>query len=708
MKPLDQKTQQFIEHLWRGGSWGYFWTLNRATSEKRTHWTLTEDVSTMPHGKTDVYFGVNPTNQQKDQYHRALISDVSAVNCLFAEFDGPDFDGKDAALDHVRSLRPLPSVVIDSGGGFHCYWLLRDTFIIEDDAQRAYIRDVLYRWVAFVGGDVVKDLARVLRVPGTHNYKSDYGPQPPPVNFVFVDMTHVFTLAELVQMLPLPEEPKKRTATTTVDIDDSELLRKIRDSKQAAKFVTLYDRGDFQGYKSNSEADAALCAILIGWTGGDTQRTDRLFRQSALFRPERWDSPRTDGTYGSITLDFALKKATWFYEPRNQITAPVFEEGPLDYLESPPEDDAGFFTVPEVETATTEVAGWRWLTMEDAYSERPPREYIIEKLLSRPSLTMPYGSPGGLKTMLVMDMAMSVLSGQPFLEALPGIEKVSPFDTTPTPVMWIDVDNGERRSLDRMKALGKARNIPEDAPFYFVSFPTPPFIARKEDSTDFIIENVIAGNVGLVVFDNLGSISGGADENSSEMVNVMSGLRRIAERGNCAVVVIHHRNKGNGVTTRKGNALRGHSSIEGALDLALLIQREEGEDAITIESTKTRDIPVWPFEAMWTYEQDASGELVSGRFWGLGRPETDAANRPAKDRAYEIIMIDIGASETLSQSAIVAKCKAAKIGRNAVLTALAQLERDHLMIAERGERNAKLYKLTGLGIEKQREIMYNA
>jgi hypothetical protein len=190
------------------------------------------------------------------------------------------------------------------------------------------------------------------------------------------------------------------------------------------------------------------------------------------------------------------------------------------------------------------------------------------------------------------------------------------------------------------------------------------------------------------------------------MVEVMSGLRQIAERANCAVVVIHHRNKGNAIgNTRKGNSLRGHSSIEGALDLALLIDREEGEDVITIESTKTRDIPVWPFEAMWTYQQDDRGELIGGRFYGLGRPEKDSENRPASERAYEYIIMELDG--LVSQTDIVAKCKGAKIGRNTALTVIERLEREKLVEVSRGDRNAKIYQLSPVGRIRQREILYN-
>jgi len=710
MLQLDVQTKQLLTHLWRGGKWGYFWTLDRATSRKTTHWLPAEKAASAPNGaKLDTYFGVNPTLESKKAHERALISDICAVNCLFAEFDGKDYPSKDDALRYVESLQPEPSVIIDSGGGYHLYWLLRDTFEIRNEQERQYIRDVLARWVEFVKGDVVKDLARVLRVPGTHNYKPDYGPKAPLVEFVAFDPARQYDLATLVTLLPPSEEKAVASKPTALlSLSDGELVAKIKNSKQGAKFGSLFERGEISAYKSHSEADAALAQILIGWTQGDTQQADRLFRQSALYRPEKWDSQRSGTTYGAMTLGFALSNATWFYEPQPPAPSgvvPLPEEPPWEYPEAAPPPGKGF--TPQTEQPQVETAGWRWLTLVDAYAERPEREYVVEKLLPLPSLTAIYGAPGGLKTMLVMDMAMAILAGEPFLDPMPGMEKVSPFSTTPYPVMWVDVDNGERRSLDRMKALAQARHLPDDAPFYFVSFPSPPFIASKLASVDFIIDNALAGGVKLVVFDNLGTISGGADENSAQMVEVMSGLRQIAERANCAVVVIHHRNKGSAIggNTRKGNALRGHSSIEGALDLALLVDREEGEDVVTIESTKTRDIPVWPFEAMWTYEQDGKGELIAGRFWGLGRPETDSESRSASDRAYEYIVMEL--DSLMSQTDIIAKCKGAKIGRNTVLTVIEQLEREKVVEVTRGDRNAKMYQLSAVGRIKQREILYN-
>src|SRR5215218_6627247 len=71
---------------------------------------------------------------------------------------------------------------------------------------------------------------------------------------------------------------------------------------------------DTSDYASGSEADLALCSRLAFWTSGDSDRIDKLFRQSGLYRP-KWDERHYgDGrTYGQATIEKALEGATEFY-----------------------------------------------------------------------------------------------------------------------------------------------------------------------------------------------------------------------------------------------------------------------------------------------------------------------------------------------------------------------------------------------------------
>lgn len=98
-----------------------------------------------------------------------------------------------------------------------------------------------------------------------------------------------------------------------VDLDDLELINRAKRSKQGAAFAALM-AGDITGYKSQSEADIALCNMLAFWTNRDAARMDRIFRTSGLMR-EKWDRRQSGSTYGAITVQSAIDTAQQGYEP---------------------------------------------------------------------------------------------------------------------------------------------------------------------------------------------------------------------------------------------------------------------------------------------------------------------------------------------------------------------------------------------------------
>lgn len=207
---IDDQLMQFLNHLHRGGAFGYWWT----DTGKRSIWWTRGAPLPLPKGQLNLYFGVHPTGaipkhieksgdragQVKPQRAtRAEIGDVVAINCLFSEFDAKRFgDDKRAALTHIHGLTLPPSVIVDSGGGYHAYWLLHSPWFLKDSAEREKARELQYAWVTLTGGDDgAKDLARVLRVPGTRNHKPEYGPNFPTVCFVHYGEEELYTLEDV-------------------------------------------------------------------------------------------------------------------------------------------------------------------------------------------------------------------------------------------------------------------------------------------------------------------------------------------------------------------------------------------------------------------------------------------------------------------------------------------------------------------------------
>ena len=183
---------KLLAHLSRAGSFGYWWT----ATDTRSYWWHTNTPAPLPNVRDNIYFGVHPTTQNRGIKHRSTIETIAAINCVFAEFDAKDFQGdKQQVLKHILHLDVQPTIIIDSGGGYHCYWLLDVPFLLDSDSARERAKALQRAWVKKVGGDdAAKDLARVLRVPGTLNLKYD---PPRPVKFLFSDFERLYQLDDL-------------------------------------------------------------------------------------------------------------------------------------------------------------------------------------------------------------------------------------------------------------------------------------------------------------------------------------------------------------------------------------------------------------------------------------------------------------------------------------------------------------------------------
>ena len=282
---------RLIHHCWRGGPIANFWR----SSDKNTNWVVPDDLNNLPSGD-DIYFGIHPCARIPDgepKFVRSQKGIIHSINCLFAEFDAKDFADKSACLERVTSLHVPASIIIDSGGGYHCYWLLDEPFQIASQEIRDRVCRWQHQWVMWHGGDKgAKDLARVLRVPGTYNTKRAVKHQ-----VCFVDNCfQMYAAQDLIAHLEadyIPECPK----VSAQDAASAKSFVMAREQHAAAEARTIPRSNTITLFNQAFTASAILArnGYRINATG------------------DRFQRPRNDGkTHMSGTIAVTHGKETVF------------------------------------------------------------------------------------------------------------------------------------------------------------------------------------------------------------------------------------------------------------------------------------------------------------------------------------------------------------------------------------------------------------
>lgn len=326
---------------------------------------------------------------------------------------------------------------------------------------------------------------------------------------------------------------------------------------------------------------------------------------------------------------------------------------------------------------------WSVYTLVDARKPRPPLKYIVDDIFLFGSLNIIFGAPGSLKSMLLMDQAVCVAAGVDWLEGNYKVEQC--------PVLWVDLDNGRRRMHERFDAIANYHKLNNSHPLYYASMPVPTLDATNKKSLLIFEQYMKILKPKFVIIDNLGLVSGSADENSAEMATIMGSFRQLADNHDACINLIHHQRKSYGTTkTRAGDSLRGHSSIEAAIDLALLIMREENSNRIIVKSTKDRSVPVTQFQAEFEYSHIGdSRELEKAYFKPI-----IAISEPEQAQQLILKMLEKdpknkGQLEAAIQNQIGASRSRARYYIESMV------EQD-LIVEEIGERNARIFRKKGV------------
>ena len=198
------------------------WTLQ----DQKTYWLPAENTekiiklaAELCNKKNDVYFGVGLASEPRkptknNPSPRTNNECVTFLPGLWFDFD-IETEIKhnvpisiEKAVEFIESSIPFqPTILIDSGHGLHGYWLFKELWDITEPEERLKAADVLSRFQDYILNkgleqgykfDKTADLARVLRLPETINYKSI----PVPVKIYAIDDTERYNPTDYDSFLP--------------------------------------------------------------------------------------------------------------------------------------------------------------------------------------------------------------------------------------------------------------------------------------------------------------------------------------------------------------------------------------------------------------------------------------------------------------------------------------------------------------------------
>jgi len=209
----------------------------------------------------DVYFGACPRKEK-----RGSEKDISSVGTLFADIDCVSDEEREKRLASLKRFEISPSIIISSGHGIHCYWLLRRGYGIKSKEGLLHVKGYVKGLALALGGDKTFDLSRVLRLPGTKNLKN---PQHPlPVRVLEMNPDRNYDLKDFQKFWVKVEDTPLTPKISPEDIPDR-FWRVLEEDHRLKD--TWEGRRDDLDDQTRSGYDMALANLLVryGFTDGE-------------------------------------------------------------------------------------------------------------------------------------------------------------------------------------------------------------------------------------------------------------------------------------------------------------------------------------------------------------------------------------------------------------------------------------------------------
>ena len=486
----------------------------------------------------DVYFGVNPRKGKGGKKEN-----IQYVVSFHAEIDygseghkkQSSYQTYEEALTAINNFSPKPTIIIHSGGGFHCYFVLTQAVKVEEIGVDV-LENINKAICLELGGDIgTHDLSRILRVPGTFNYKLPDNPRKVTVvensgiEYDFNQLAQRFNVSEKVIENENHVENEKLIPDATPSPDNDQPLNITSDKLVAGlpvseKIKSLILNGNDGTYTSRSEADMAVLKALVS-NGITDEEIEEIFEKYPIGEKYReHDAPES-------YLQHSIKKA------KTSMAGVQDQSDPIQCQNN------------KTFTAT-----------ELLKEEFKPMVWAVDGIIPE-GLSLLCGKPKTYKSWMALNIAIAVACG--------GIV----FNYTSVKqgtVLYLALEDSKRRLQDRLKkTLNSIENHTLENLYLETNW------HRIDDGGIEDLVNWIEDHpdTRVVIIDTLALIR---PKNSSKNdyqsdYSTISKLKQVADRFNIAMIILHHLRKM--VADDPFDQVSGTTGQTGSADTILVLQK---------------------------------------------------------------------------------------------------------------------------------------
>jgi hypothetical protein len=546
----------------------------------------------------DTWFGIGLSPSDYGSALRCKSDQVTGIGGLWADLDVLDpahkamnlCPNKAAAMELLHRLPLIPTVVVDSGHGLQPYWLFKEPWVFETAEDRRAARELEDGWLETIRTyapdwalDGVADLARILRVPGSINHKG----APVMVNIIEHSGPR-YDPSEIVEYLRIPEKRAR-----VVRSDESPSGNILGGSYWLSRAIKRANAG-------NRHETGKWLAVQL--------RAAQLTLSDAQLIMDQYAAHCEElGSCDEPAHEHMAKLLDWAYEILNFEKKPVtptreipeepeyLRSAPLEFIEAPPEEPdwlgeqphtVDLLTQGTTNTGFTPPKGTKPIAQTSSWADIQESLASIvwewPRWLARGIVHILVGQTGKGKSSVALAIASRYLTGNPWPDS-------TPFTSQIGKVLWLEGEAAQALNLQRVRlwSLTPAHIIcPFPDPMQDVNLDNP-------QHQQAIAATAALHDVAIIIVDSLSGCMGSRrDENSTEMLNIVKWLAKLARDLQKPVILLHHLRKRGLLDTddRIGlDRIRGSSAILQAARLvwALDSPTERDPEALRLSVIKS-------------------------------------------------------------------------------------------------------------------------